>query len=411
VFAVLTRTLRLAATRWPPLLAWFLAGWILHFLAIRFAATVGAIDGFYGLLVLPVAVLARLGSYVAMLMVLRDALPAYSRIRERGSVTADGRAPGEERGPADLAAAAILPFFTFYAAWKFLRADVQEYAVNALARINWFDPANERHLFDIGDGPLVFGVIVAAYLLRLLIKRNRDKLPVWTSIVATYLEALWIFLTIYKLAALIPSVPSWVSSRQIMHTISDAKASFFAQFEPVRVVWEAVTSPLLWVTGHLSSVVLLPIAWLTIAGVVYGRALENPPPQNKTYVAATNKWAAVPTPVRDRVGEITADFRGRWRPLLNAFRLILRAGLRPMAVFVLAYTALEAAQAWLFIAVKELIGPQPLSWWFGADEPIGFVVALVIEPLRICLLAAAYDFCLDQLDRRASLTNAVSTAT
>ena len=73
----------------------------------------------------------------------------------------------------------------------------------------------------------------------------------------------------------------------------------------------------------------------------------------------------MPGPIRNRAAEITADFRGRWRPLVNALRLIMRAGVQPMAVFVLAYTALEAASGWLFIAVKHLIGPQPI----GKDFP------------------------------------------
>ena len=111
IVGMLTTTVRTLAHSWPALLAWFLAGWTARLLILRFAGWVGNDLPLLGQLILPLAVIARLASYVAMFLVLRDALPNAGQ--------SDAAAPRESflRRWGTAISAAILPFFVIYAAW------------------------------------------------------------------------------------------------------------------------------------------------------------------------------------------------------------------------------------------------------------------------------------------------------
>ena len=76
--------------------------------------------------------------------------------------------------------------------------------------------------------------------------------------------------------------------------------------------------------------------------------------------------------------------------------------MRPLGILVLAYTVLDDASGWLAFAAVQLIGPHDLQcWWMNADGSLIFALDVLLEPLRICLIAAGYDFCLHRLgDRR-----------
>ena len=100
--------LRLAGRSWPLLLLWFLGGWIVRWVVIRIAAELGAIDATLGLIVLPIAVLARLVSYIGMFLVLRDSMPTFTRLA-RGNVT-DGSVEETALGFRDILLSSVLVF-------------------------------------------------------------------------------------------------------------------------------------------------------------------------------------------------------------------------------------------------------------------------------------------------------------
>ena len=405
MFSILALTLRLVAARWPVLLAWYLAGWLGRYLVIEVAATLGATNALLGLLVMPIAILARLASFIGMFLVLRESMPAFSELKESGLDDVDRTTQRSSRATQvyDIFLVSILPFFAFYAAWQFLGEDTLAYTVSALEKINFFDP-NHRSggaVLDLQLNWASITAIILAFAGRYLIKRYQAKLPKWTPIVAVYLEAVWVYLSVLLVSTYLGEVNSWVSSRAAVEWAASVRAGITGVFAPVGWIWGGIE----WAIAETGGLVLLPLSWLALAGIVYGRALAAKPvtfrPRGRYVDSARTRFAALPTAVTRRFTDIGSDFAGRWRPLGNALVLIWRAGVLPMGVFVLAYTVLEAATSWGFLAGVQLIGAHDFNeWWRNFDQILGFGIDAIVEPLRICLIAAGYDFCLRKLEER-----------
>ena len=405
MLSILGQTLRLAAARWPVLLAWYLAGWLGRYLAIELAATLGATNALLGLLVMPLAILARLASFIGMFLVLRDSMPAFSDLKRSGLDDVDRTQPRGARAAQvyDIFLVSIVPFFAFYAAWKFLGEDTVAYAISSLAKIDVFDEdyTPGGRVLDVQVNWASITAIIVAFAARYLIKRYQAKLPKWTPIVSVYLEAVWVYLTILLISTYLGQVNSWVASRSAVEWVATVRSDITAVFAPIGWVWGGVE----WAIAETGGLVLLPLSWLALAGIVYGRALAAPTvafrPRGRYYDSARTRFAALPSTVTRRFTDIGGDFLGRWKPLGNALVLIWRAGVVPMGLFVLAYTVLEAASSWGFLAGVQLIGAHELqSWWATFDQILGFGIDAVLEPLRICLIAAGYDFCLRKLEER-----------
>jgi len=405
VFSIITQALRLAAARWPALLAWYLAGWLARYLLIELAATVGANSALLGLMLMPLAILARLGSFLAMFLVLRSAMPSFSSLSDRGEDGIDRTktvASSVKTGKlTQIFLTSIVPFFTFYAGWKLFEADTIAYAKSALTKINFFEDLKVGTVLNLQLDAATISVVVVAFAARFTIKKFSARLPRWTNLIAVYLESLWVYLTIFLISFYLEDVWAWVDSRAAVRWYEDFWASVGDFLTPLAVVWSGIQ----WVIGEVGALALLPLAWLTLAGVIYGRALAKPTitfrPQSRYYTGVRARVTALPKGLFRRIKDVGVDFFSRFAPVTNALLLIWRAGVVPVGLFVLAYAVLEAGIVWLDLAAVRFIGPHDFyMWWLNFDGMLGFAVAVLIEPLRLCLVAAAYDFCLRKLEER-----------
>ncbi|WEO75793.1 hypothetical protein BJQ94_10385 [Cryobacterium sp. SO2] len=406
MFSIVTSTLRLAASRWPVLLALYLAGWLARYLVIEVAAVAGTTDALAAFLIMPVAILTRLASFIGMFLVLRAGMPAFGELAANGDDAIDRT--GDSAGPSrrniqDLFLASILPFFAFYAAWQFLQEDTLQYAASALAKINPFaDVDTSAGVLNLQLSWASAAAIAVAFTGRYLLKRYSARLPRWTPILTVYLEAVWVYLTLFLISNYRADLASWVASRAATHWVADLRGTLGEFFAPLGLAWDAVA----WAIGEAGALVLLPVAWLALAGIVYGRALSSTPlvlrvPQSRYADRVRTGYARVPAAVSRRVADVGSDFVSRWKPLANALTLIWRAGVVPMGIFVLAYTVLEASGAWLSFGATRLIGAHDLeTWWMNVDGVLNFGIEVLLEPLRICLIAAGYDYCLRRLGER-----------
>lgn len=413
MIGILARAGRLLAAHWPALLAWFLAGTLGHFLILQLASIVGARTAIGGILLLPVAALSLLTAYVAMLLVLRDGMPTLKAL-----------APLPDDGPARRAAflnalmGGILPFVAFYTAWGFVRADVADYLNGVHEWLTlWGLQATVGGLeFDstgtgdqLGFDAITITILVLAYLGRWAHKRYRERLPKWTGIPAAYLEALWVYLAAYIVADLIGIITGWIDSRQAMVWLGDFRAGLVGVFSPLGFVWDGVE----WFLGEAGGLMLLPLAWLTIAGVVYGQAVKATAPvlSGARIDRVRARYGSVPDRMRRRLGDFWGDLTGRFRPIGRALVLMWRAGPVLIGAYVLLFTLVTFGEQWLTVGLSRAIGPHPtLSFWVPMSGALVMIVTVLVEPVRIALISATYDRTLAELSPAESAAPAPSAA-
>ncbi len=381
------------------LLAWMLGGTLVHFLALRLASFVGAASAIGGILLLPLAALALLVAYVAMLLVLRPDMPRLAQLaplpdgeRARRISFLDGVLGG------------ILPFVAFYAAWGFIREDVTTYindasqwsswwGLAAAARLETYDTAGR--ITDLGLNATTIGIVVLAFTGRWLYKRFAKRLPRRSGaavfgVIAVYLEVLWVYLAVYVVSDLLGIVQTWIQSRQAIVWLGDFRAGLTGWLAPFGVAWDGVE----WLLGEAGGVILLPVAWLTIAGVIYGQAVKAAAPRlaGARLRATRDRYAKLPARLRRRLADIGASIVAPFRSIGAALILMWGAGPVVIAGYVLCFTLLAFAQQWALVGVGRAIGPQDVhQFWVPASVGVVAIVTVLFEPLRVALIAATYD--------------------
>ena len=400
VIAIVVRSARLLAAHWPALLAWILAGTLGHYLVLELAALVGARAALGGILLLPLAALCLVVAYVGMFLVLRRGMPTLRALaplpdgpRERRRAFLDGVLGG------------ILPFVAFYTAWGFMREDVISYINGAFAwQFQWglraavsgtaFDTSGT--IDDLGFDPLTISLLLAAFLARWLYQRYRSRLPRWTGVVAVYLEALWVYLAAYLVKDAVSLLTDWVDSRQAMVWLADVREGLVGVLAPVAFVWDGIE----WLLGEAGGLILLPVAWLTIAGVIYGQAVRASAPQLSGRVVERwrSRYGTIPQRVRRRLADAGETVVGRFRPIGRALVLMWRAGPVLIASYVLLFTIVTLAEQWGLIATSRLLGPNDYrAFWGPMFVALTMLATVVTEPLRVSVVAATYDDTLRRL--------------
>ncbi|WP_197281089.1 hypothetical protein [Microbacterium sp. No. 7] len=398
MIAIVSTAGRLLAAHWPAILAWFFAGVLANHLLLQLAGTVGAYSALGGALLLPLGILARVVSYVAMFLVVRDGM------RQLGLV-APYPPRGRERRQTFVRSllASILPFIAFYGASGLLRDDVNAYFQRVL-QVRTQLLLQHGPDAEVGDaangwlelGPGTLALIVVAFGIRWLLDRHRDRLPRWSVLLSVYLETLWVFLAATAVGDLVARVSAWVQTRQAMVWLDDVRSWLADLFTPVIWAWDGV----LWLAGQVGEVMLLPLAWLTIAGVVYGQAVAHAPVRvaHRSVAAAQARWAGVPGWLRTRLVDLWNDLTGRFQPIWRAIVLMWRAGPVLIGTYVLAFAVLRALEPVVGFGITRLIGPHDLQgFWMVNDQIILLAIPLVIEPLRIALVAGGYDAVIGRL--------------
>lgn len=367
------------ASRWPTLLAWFLAGWLARVLLLRLAATVGNDDAVWGLLLLPLAVLARLVSYVAIFLVVRDALQGRVEDPDEPGGRVLARVRRRTRRIGGSLVEAILPFFIIYAAWAIIDQDIVAYGRTALD----LDATGAGDSLSVSFGWLAVSMVVLALGLRLLLERYAARLGRWTDAVLVYLEAVWVLVTVLVARTLLAGVPEWLESRRMFAWLLDRLADLRASFAWVDGLVEGLGPA--W--SALSDVVLLPLAWLALAGVVFAASLAQRDPHHVSRVRA--RYAALPSRWQRSLAFLTRGVLERWEPVHRVGTLAWRAGPLPVAAYLTAFAVVTALPLWLEIGFVHLAGPHERAWWEGVSGLLALGVDVVVVPLQLAVVAVA----------------------
>ncbi|WP_371407950.1 hypothetical protein OHA10_15855 [Kribbella sp. NBC_00662] len=390
---------------WPRLFAVFLVAQLAHRGLQWVAVQAGAKAEAAGIAVLALLVVVSLAMYVGMFLVLRGELPFHRRAVAEGTLAPDGMAPGSEHKPLDALAAALLPFLAFYAAYKFLQNEALDYEYQlAVHKVN----ETAATVLTGGTVPqpsdglqslstwLFLGLGITAYLLRFVFKKwKKEKEGPVRKLFVTYLEALWIFVVVYQATSVIPPPMTWLKERVVWRWLHDGYSwvlDHVLGVDQVREVWDAVTGFIAAGIGDLWNAAVLPLMWITMTAVIYGRVVQKLDAPRWRFDRITHRWQQTPRLVRIAGNSVVSDWKDRWIPVANAFRLVARSGLRPMLGYFLAWAVVTFAASAVWIVLKLwVLGPHTLQFWQVIDEPLNLLTDGLKISLQVSLLAAAYD--------------------
>ncbi|HWK78536.1 hypothetical protein [Microbacterium sp.] len=403
MLAILTTAGRVLWRHWPALMAWYLAGILVHYVVTQTAGYIGASSATLGFLVLPIAILARLVSLVAMFLVLRDGLRNLQEVAPLPESAAERR-----RTFLTALLAGILPFFAVYWAQGLLGEDVRAYSSRALevrsgivatAIFNGEDPVSaDDTVLNLPINVWTIAIIAVAFAGRWAWSKWSPKLAAWLSPVAVYFEVVWVFFSVMVIGDIFEAIKGWVDSRAAMAFLESIREQVLDAVAPLRWLWEGVG----WVLAEAGPVLLAPLAWLTIAGVVFGQAIvaEKLRLESQLVSRFREHAKAIPNPVVRRLRDLGDELGARFRPIWRALLLMWRSGPLLVASYALAYVVVKALESLLSFGVTRLVGPREFVFWAIAMPLVSLVPVLVMEPVRIAVISGAYDATLGRLRRK-----------
>ena len=416
----LLRPLALWWRYFPQLAALYLLGLLGRRAAIELAAWVGCDNDLWASLIMPLAGLARLASFVAMFLVLRPAIPALSALPRRSS------------RQIDVFANIIVPFFAIYLAWKLFAEDWLAFESAALtyriAESMASPEPTELHPETLPGGTVTAVLIFAALIVRYVLARFKDDLPGWIAPIRVYVDALWVFVGLSFAASrsitLFVNPGQWISQRRIVAWFNETRAELFSHFQPLETAWDVAMAVLRTVFGGAT----IPLLWLAVAGIIYGvsmpdwrgvarrlggeradKAFDRAAPTEKRLRA---RWSRIPSSLRDKTGDWARSKLGNFSTIADSARLILHGGILALSLYVLAYLGLawldmtgafyrpEVRAGYLFRGVASLFGPHPQAFWDAMRPTLVLISNLLIEPLRVCLIASTVAYCLEHVRTR-----------
>jgi hypothetical protein len=406
----------------PQLVALYLLGALGRKGAIELAAYVGWDNSVWASLIMPFAGLARLGSYVAMFLVLRSAIPALAALPRRTARSVD------------VFANIIVPFFAIYLAWKLFAEDWLDFETAALnyrvgagmMKALTTGQTSDLHPDQLPVSTATWVIIAAALVLRYVLGKFKESLPGWMIAVRVYVDALWVFLTLSFAASqgvnFLLNPWGWIGERRIVVWFNDARADLFSHFQPLEHLWDAAVLVLRTVLGGAA----IPLLWLAVAGIVYGVTMPDWRGAARRVVGGradrvfdradagrrrfTERGWGVPQTVGERGRRWVADRLGNYKTIADSARLILHGGVLGLALYILGYLTLawldmsgafyhpEVGTGYLFRFVAWLLGPHPLSFWNGFADTIALGSHMIVEPLRVCLIASTVAYCLEHVE-------------
>ena len=396
--AVVMTAARLFGRHWPVLLALAMAGRAARELVMLVAVHVSRLNGVLGGLVFVLVPVAALTALVLMLRIVQASLPRL------GADVAPGAAPApaSARRMLDHMGSVLVPFLAVYASYGYLKKDGAEYLYRVfesevMANAALFsDPSkvDVKARLPFTLGVVLVSTIVVTLVLRWLLGRWEGRQQRrWAAVVGGYLEVTWITLAARGISQFKKSWTSWLEERRIIRWIEDTWDQVIDVVGRLGRPMKALATWLGEVVGSLDMIIVVPIAWLAVGAVIYGvKAAPPPPPQSALYQRAARRLSGGPRPLRRATTEVVGELRGRFGPLLQGLGMIVRAGLRPMLLFWLAFLIAQGGAQWLWELERALIGPQDVGViWSPLSGLLGVFNEAVGNTLLVCLLAAAVD--------------------
>ncbi len=405
----LTDGARVLLRHWPQLLGLFLIGWTGRMAFLWIATVVSNWSPTVAVLILPLAPLSTLLSFVLMLRAMAPSLPAFA-----GMMTASSR---RQRWFEDFTVAGqvMIPFLAVYASAGLLREDSSVFLVDSAAdeRFN-----TVIHDIDFGRADYAPGVAIVAFIVIGLIARKAIsmldlvKRHIGWAVLAAYIEVLWIMTLAKAMSTEFDRIASWVTSRRLIAGVIEwweqLSAGIRAWSTPLGNLIDATTRML----SDLGSVVIVPVAWLAIGATIYGYQLQASKLAVPGHEEVSRRIQRVPSPVRRVALHVSEPVVTPVKSAWDAVRKVAAAGVLPMVMFCVVFLVAGAVQSVVARLLHTLIGPGDELRQFALEPYATMVERGAYFILVLALLAAAVNVVVTaQRESERAATTARASAT
>ncbi|MFG1907071.1 hypothetical protein [Kribbella sp. NPDC048928] len=354
-----------------------------------------------------VGVLLQISATVGMI---RTCAMSLYRWRDAASSDAEETSDPTQRGLLELLAVTLLPLVAVWSAWGFFDAQVSQLSASALVQ-NGLQPGSG--FFKLGNHQWhgYLPALIILLVIRRLLQAVDDRWPSRpVKFAQVWSEAFFVLLTFVITPFAIADGKEWFKDRSFWYWSLDWWDGFKNVFDKIHIPIPAGIEFLwgfffdsLW--PLFKDGVAEPLTWLAITTVVFGhRVLSGGGVFRGTRLERRlgTQTEQPEAPQRGRLVGLTykapdlvlAGLREKFYPAINAFRLLVRVGPVFLGVVCLVYTFWVLGDDWAFVAVQRLIGIHGNHWGLMNHEIAALVQGLLFEPLRIALLAAAFDLCI-----------------
>ena len=244
-------------------------------------------------------------------------------------------APQPHRGPARALSATLIPFFAVYAAQGYLRQDTRQFLNETAADTFQFSAdfwqggselRVDRLAFPEGGGS---GDRRCGSRLRWLIDRfELPKKHLGWGWLAAYVEVAWVALFAKAAMNKFTDWTDWLQGSAGRRGHQGCLRERHPSLGGVGALSDKIVGFFATIIGQADAVIIVPMAWLTVGAIVYGRSLsqlkaEEPSERAKMWAARMDK---VPGPVRRISGEMFSGPIDRFKGLAGALKTFSRAG-------------------------------------------------------------------------------------
>lgn len=417
---------RLLGRHWPWLVTIYLLGAAAHGGVLWLAVDVSKHHSTLAGLILPLAPIASLTALILMLRRLGPSLRFASFSMQGGPVVGSSRespaasgttgddppAPAPRftsRAAAQLAlvASLLVPFLTLYSTQGYLQEDRQAF-VNAAVFDETFANSDvfyggsgdtTRVLLASTTAAIVLVIVVALVLRRIFNAFKLADRNVLFALVAGYIEVFWLFSAANYLDHFKQDAWDWVRQRAVVDWLTTHFDSLVGFLGVVGRPLRAGADLLSGIFASSASVLLIPVAWLVVGAVVFGRQLESEAPAPFVVPERVHghvrrvrgRAERLPAPVRKVGRDLGADVRDRFGDLGDALRLLVVTGAGSVILFCLVFFLARYGEFLMGELLRVIIGPRDLDTGLAFSPWLQLATRGTYTVLLVVLVATAVD--------------------
>ena len=387
---------RLLWNHWPQMLFWFFAARVSYDLLLHAAIVLAETSALLSYAAIAALIVAQIACTIMMFTALRPSMPAL----------ASGRMLAVAGQPWTTSlSVALLPLFAYYATWGLLDGIRRDFRLEYIAGVGF---ENRENLGDVLSLQGLWIALLLAAVIRYFARRlARSTGRLRWNLLAVWCEAYWIFVgvaAISKASALMKAAWTQTVAWRALAGWWEAPFVFHLSLDPLK----RVVAPLWEFATTAAGAMLMPLVWLAITAVIFGLDLQRG--RRIDAADARLRWVgrryrSSHFLVRNVVDRTSAGWSSKGVPIVNAIRLVLRAGPPALLTLCLCWALLAFADAWGWRLAVDAIGPQDAWTWRRIGSPIAMLLgsplslrpSLFTDVLRVALLAAAFDRALSHL--------------